>query len=169
MDRQFFAVNQGHFRCNVIDDNGTVSVIAPPHGPKVIAAAIAMGSRTFAEIIRHARTFDAEWAGLLQRGLLVFDEHNVEETGPAFASQEVPGKGVQLVVFRVIDAITRKHSLIPSDLGLMVFNLKERRIIQVHNSYDDLKRSDRGRVRVNGEPTARLFHYELPADWAIVP
>lgn len=169
MDPQLLTMNQRHFRCNVIDDKGTVSVIAPPHGPKVIAAAIAMGSRTFSEIIRHARTFDAEWASLLHRGLLVFDEHNVDEVSPDFGNGRAFGNQGYPVAFRVIDAITRKHSLVPSDLGLMVFNLKERRIIQVHNSYDDLKRSDRGRVRINGEPTARLFHYELPADWVLVP
>jgi hypothetical protein len=52
---------------------------------------------------------------------------------------------------------------------LVVFNLKERRIIQVQNSYANLERRDRGRIRIDGEPTGMLFQYELPSDWMLVP
>jgi hypothetical protein len=52
---------------------------------------------------------------------------------------------------------------------LVVFNLKERRIIQVQNNYADLRRKDRGRIRVDGEPTDLMFQYELPGEWALLP
>ena len=50
----------------------------------------------------------------------------------------------------------------------MIFNLKERRIIQVHNTYAEIKRRDRGRIHEGGQPQ-RLYHYELPWEWQIVP
>jgi hypothetical protein len=69
----------------------------------------------------------------------------------------------------VIDGVTRRHSMEPARLGLVVFNFKEPRIIQIHNNYDDLDRKGRGRIRADGRPTNKLFYYELPAEWAIVP
>jgi hypothetical protein len=54
-------------------------------------------------------------------------------------------------------------------LGLVVFNLKERRIIQIQNNYSNLERRDRGRIRVDGRPTDTLFQYELPVEWSLVP
>lgn len=161
--------NRRQYRCNVIDERGTVSFVAPPHGLKVLAASIARGSNDFADLMAKARQYDAAWADSVKRDLLIFDEHNVDEVGASF------GEAIELRrddghhAFRVIDTMTRQRSLEPGGLGLVVFNLKERRIIQIHNSYDDLRRRDRGRVRVDGKPTDRLFHYELPSEWAIVP
>lgn len=158
-----------HFRCNVIDQAGTVSFTAPPHGLKVIAAAISRGARSFSELLRHARTFDAEWAETVHTDLMVFDEHNVDDIDEAFRQDVEAGDSPEHHAFRVIDQSTRSRSLMPSRLGLVVFNLKEHRIIQIHNNYDDLRRKDRGRIRVAGEPIDVLFHYELPPGWALVP
>lgn len=161
--------NRSHFRCNVIDDKGTVSFIAPPHGLKVLAASIARGANSFAALMAYARRFDETWAASVNRDLIVFDEHNVESVGRWFEDALSTEKDTDHLAFRVIDQTTRRRSLVPGRLGLVVFNLKEQRIIQVQNSYDDLRRKDRGRVRVNGKPTERIFHYELPSGWAIVP
>jgi len=161
--------NASHFRCNVIDQTGTVSFTAPPHGLKVIAAAISRGARSLSELLQHARTFDAEWVQAVHLDLMVFDEYNVDNVGAAFRENVEAGDSSQHRAFRVIDPSTRRRSLIPSRLGLVVFNLKEQRIIQIHNSYDDLRRKDRGRIRVNGEPTNMLFHYELPPTWSLLP
>lgn len=163
------AHEQSHFRCNVIDQMGTVSFIAPPHGLKVIAASIAKGAGSFTELMSNARIYDADWAGDVRRDLLLFDEHNVEGLGDRFQDALGAEDSADHLAFRVIDAFTRRRSLVPSGLGLVVFNLKEQRIIQIHNNYADLRRKDRGRVRVDGAPTRQLFHYELPTDWAIVP
>lgn len=161
--------DRNQYRCNVIDIRGTVSFVAPSHGLKVIAAAIAMGSGYFSELMRNARMYDAEWALSVHHELMIFDEHNVQCVSPAFEGVVGAGEDADHRAFRVIDDLTRKRSLVPSGLGLVVFNLKEQRIIQIHNNYADLRRTDRGRVRVNGKPTSRLFRYELPAEWAIVP
>src|SRR6185437_3789070 len=68
-------------------------------------------------------------------GLAVFDEHNVtgnfrsiHEAIEHFSSDEWP-------VFRVVDDVTREASLRPTRTGVIVFNLEERRIVQMHNSY----------------------------------
>jgi hypothetical protein len=57
----------------------------------------------------------------------------------------------------------------PVRYGLVVFNLIARRIVQVQNSYANLERSDRGRIRVEGKPVRRLYQYSLPEEWSIVP
>ncbi len=74
-----------------------------------------------------------------------------------------------LPVFRVVDDVTRHQSLEPMRIGLVIFNLPAKRIIQVQNSQGVLQRSDRGRYFENGEPTDRLYFYRLPSDWTLVP
>jgi hypothetical protein len=71
--------------------------------------------------------------------------------------------------FRVVDEATRRRSLEPGLGGLVVYNLRAKRIIQVQNSYADLQRKDRGRLRRDGRPVRAYYWYELPADWSIVP
>ncbi len=54
--------------------------------------------------------------------------------------------------------------------GLVLFNLKARRIIQVHNNLLRVRRRDRGRIRSGGVPRDdQLYAYELPEDWSLVP
>ncbi|MBN9392024.1 MAG: hypothetical protein J0I20_28565 [Chloroflexi bacterium] len=72
-------------------------------------------------------------------------------------------------VLRVLDDDTRRESLEPVSIGLVIFNLPAKRIIQVQNSYGVLKRSDRGRYFENGQPTERLYFYRLPTDWSLLP
>jgi hypothetical protein len=72
-------------------------------------------------------------------------------------------------VLRVQDDTTRNESLQPVGAGLVIFNLRAKRIVQVQNSYGVLHRSDRGRYFENGQPTERLFFYRLPSDWSMVP
>jgi hypothetical protein len=98
--------------------------------------------------------------------LLQFEEHqlpNEDPVRPAEASFPTEDP------FRIWDAETRRASLEPGKLGLVIFNLKEQRIIQVQNSYSDLQRQGRGRIRLNGRPTPTLYHYKLPENWAILP
>ena len=40
---------------------------------------------------------------------------------------------------------------------------------QVQNTYANLQRSDRGRVRRDGKATQTFYSYTLPSDWSIVP
>jgi len=169
MANQARATGKGTYRVNVIDERGTLSFLAPSHGLKVLAAAITRGATNGGELLAMAHPFDAEWASTIRMQVMRFDEHNVDEvTGPyveAIAEKDGPSHPA----FRVLDQETRKRSLVPGRLGLIVFNLKERRIIQIQNNYSNLERKDRGRIRVGGEPTDTLFQYELPGVWSLVP
>lgn len=160
---------RNHFRVNVIDARGTVSFLAPPHGLKVLAAAVAQGATSGTELIANAHAFDAKWAADVRSQIMQFDEHNVDAVSDPFQQAIAAGDGADHPAFRVMDPETRQRSLVPARLGLVVFNLKERRIIQIHNSYANLERRDRGRIRVDGKPTNILFQYELPGEWALVP
>lgn len=72
-------------------------------------------------------------------------------------------------VLRVGDEATRRESLEPIRIGLVIFNLPAKRIIQVQNSYGVLRREDRGRYFEDGQPTDRLYFYRLPSDWSLLP
>lgn len=158
-----------HYRVNVIDQRGTVSFLAPPHGLKVLAAAITQGASDGAQLIAMAHAFDAQWASGLRSQIMQFDEHNVETVSDPFHNAIAGSDSPDHPAFRVMDTETRQRSLVPAPLGLVVFNLKERRIIQIQNSYANLERKDRGRIRIDGEPTDLVFQYELPTEWALVP
>jgi hypothetical protein len=69
----------------------------------------------------------------------------------------------------VVDDLSRSLSQKPAATGVILFNLKARRIIQIQNSYAEVLRVDRGRIRQNGRPTRVLYHYALPDEWSIVP
>lgn len=161
--------NHNHYRVNVIDQRGTVSFLAPPHGLKVLAASITQGATDGGELLAFAHAYDANWALNVRMQIMRFDEHNVEAVAAGYHNAIAGADQDDHPAFRVMDTETRARSLIPGRLGLIVFNLKERRIIQVQNNYADLQRKDRGRIRVDGEPTDLLFQYELPREWALVP
>lgn len=102
-------------------------------------------------------------------GLSVFDEHNLAGNTAAIESVLVEKDSSEWPPFRVLNDVTRRASMEPGRAGLIVFNLNARRIIQVQNSYAEIQRRDRGRIRANGRPTRVLYHYDLPADWMLVP
>jgi hypothetical protein len=72
-------------------------------------------------------------------------------------------------VFRVVDDVTREASLTPSRAGAIVFNLIAKRIVQLMNSYREIKRSDRAQVFDGRAMTRDVYSYRLPREWALVP
>ncbi|MBX6342093.1 MAG: hypothetical protein IRY97_06520, partial [Thermomicrobiaceae bacterium] len=116
-----------------------------------------------------ARPYDSEFIDTVRYGLAIFDEHNTQDDARAFRSILDTTPSRELPPFRVLDAATKAASLEPAGTGLLLFNLEARRIVQVQNSYAQLLRQDRGRIRRNGQPTRILYHYRLPDDWSIVP
>ncbi|HEU5423893.1 MAG TPA: hypothetical protein VFU72_10165 [Nitrolancea sp.] len=155
-------------RFTVIDDTAS-SFVGPCHAIKMLVAACSRDARTLGELLAFARPYDAAFVTGVQSGLAVFDEHNTAENFAAFRQQAGRLNPAELPPFRVLDESTRALSLTPAGTGLIMFNLPARRIIQVQNSYADVLRTDRGRVRENGRPTRFLYHYELPSDWRILP
>lgn len=157
------------FRFNVVDATGAVSFVGPAHGLKVLAAACARTPTTISDLLAAASRYDPDWASGIKRDLNVFDEHNVDSLAESFAEQVTNQEDIGHAAFRIIDQATRQRSNHPARLGLVVINLAEQRIIQVQNSYAELARKGRGRVREEGKPTRELYHYSLPETWSIVP
>ncbi len=157
------------FRFNIIDASGAVSFVGPAHGLKVLAAACAKGPTSITDLLTGAARYDPDWIVTIRRDLNVFDEHNVDKVSDGFAALVEDPVDADHKAFRVIDQVTRERSNTSARLGLVVINLAEQRIIQVQNSYGDLPRKGRGRVREEGKPTRQLYHYTLPESWSIVP
>ena len=67
------------------------------------------------------------------------------------------------------DERTQEAALTPVKAGVVVFNLIEKRIIQIQNTYNEIRRRGRVRITEDGRPTNRVRKYELPADWSLVP
>ena len=137
-------------RITVIDDERTVSFVAPGHALKMTVAACARDPRSIGEFVASLGNFDPDLASSLAADL-----------------EAEPGAGSP--VLTVEDEETRRQSLEPADSGVVVVNLPARRIVQVRNDVGEIHRSDRGRMRRNGRPLQLFYHYDLPPEWAIVP
>ena len=156
-------------RFNVADRDGTTSFLGPGHAIKMLVAGCAIGARTASELLDFTRRYDDEFATRVINGLAVFDEHNLRDNTAAIEKLLAETPKSEWPPFRVYSDATRRASMEPGRAGLIVFNLNARRIIQVQNSYAEILRRDRGRVRAAGQPTRLLYHYDLPTDWSLVP
>ena|SRR5207253_6174447 len=160
-------------RFTVIDPEGTVSFVAPCSALKALVAACSKAPTDLESLLMASTRYDTELKDHVLNGLAVFDEQNVhgsyEQIHDAISHADELRSHHEMPAFRVVDETTRKASLHPVKAGLVLFNLKERRIVQVQNTYADIKRRDRGRIHEGGVPTRRLYHYELPREWQIVP
>ncbi len=157
------------FRFNVVDERGVASFLGPAHALKAMTAACSRGAEDTTMMLDLAGHYDPEWALGVRHGLNIFDEHNVSELCESFHDVGDDTSEMRHHPFRVLDTETRRRSMVPARLGLVVFNLKERRIIQIENRYSNLMREDRGRIRHNGRPTRQVFTYALPEAWSILP
>lgn len=156
-------------RLNVIDEGGVVSFVGPAHAAKVLTAACSRKPTGLGDLLRIARPFDEEMIDEWIEGIALFDRHN--QGGDYAAIHALLGSlnPTATPPFRVVDDVTRKASLTPVSAGLILFNLKAQRIVQVQNSYSAILRQDRGRIRTEGRPTRHLYRYVLPNEWALVP
>lgn len=156
-------------RITVVDRSGRVSFLGPGHVIKMFAAACSRNPTNVGELLEYAEPYDTAFVEGVRAGLSIFDECNTPENPKAFHGliQWLPPD--QLPPFRVIDELTHALSLQPVGVGLILYNLVARRIVQLVNRYGELLRQDRGRVRQQGEPTRQLYSYRLPDEWQIVP
>ena len=156
-------------RYTVVDPAGTLSFVGPAHALKMLAAACCRQPADSEALLRHAGEYDGNFAGRVLAGLAVFDEHNTADDARAIGRCLDTTTPDETPPFRVVDDATRRRSLEPARDGLVVFNLPARRIVQIRNSYGELLRKGLGRVREDGQPTRRLYRYELPPEWSILP
>jgi hypothetical protein len=158
-----------YMRFTVIDSGTRVSFVAPCPVLEALVAACARAPRTLGDLLEATSPFAPELKDRVLSGLAVFDEHNsrgnlrwIHAAFDYCKSEEVP-------VFRVLDDRTREISLSPVWAGAVVFNLKARRIVQIQNTYSDIKRKGRLRVMEGAKPTNRIRRYELGPEWTVVP
>ena len=156
-------------RFTVVDEAGTVSFVGPGHAMKMLAAACTSEPADVRSLLANADRYDPLFVKTVLDGIRVFDEHNTPDDHAEIVARLEAVEPKMSPPFRVLDEGTRRKSLEPAGAGLVVYNLPARRIIQVQNSYAELERQGRGRMREDGRPVQRLYHYKLPASWTILP
>lgn len=142
-------------RYTIVDADGAASFVGPGYLLKMLAAAASRGPAMVEQLLEIVGEFDPEYAGRVARALAGDDDGEWPE------DVERP--------FRAVNDADSRRALEPARSGLVVFNLDARRIVQIQNTYADLKRADRGRMRRNGRPVQVYYQYELPEEWTIVP
>jgi hypothetical protein len=156
-------------RFTVIDPAGAISFVGPGHCLKAITAGCSRDPKTSDDLFRIVRTYDARFVRSVLGDLAVFDEFVVEDQADSidlWLGGEMSG---QYRAFRILNQQLRNLSLMAEQLGIVLFNLVERRIVQIQNAYGEVLRSDRGRIRIDGRPVNRYYHYSLPDAWSLVP
>lgn len=156
-------------RCTIIDSEGAVSFVTHGDALPALAAACALNPRTLGELLERAEPFYRGLREYVEAGLAVFDELNTEGRYEAIHAALKALPPHEQPVFRVVDDITREASLRPAKAGVVIFNLRAKRIVQVVNSYRELRRSGRARIFDGSSHTGAVFSYRLPEEWALVP
>lgn len=156
-------------RYTVIDRRGGVSFIAHGDALPAFVKACSFYPQTIEDLLDLTSAFYASLREYVLSGLAVFDEHNLEGHWDSIHTQLIVSPKYQQPVFRTVDDITREASLRPVGAGAVLFNLPERRVVQLANTYRELKREGRARVFDGDEWTSEVFPYRLPSDWALVP
>lgn len=156
-------------RFTLVDDQMKVSFVAPCQALEALVAACSRGPSTIGQLLDFAEPYVGDLSEYVRCALAVFDEHNSPGNYRSIHAAFDYCKPQEIPVFRVVDERTREVSLQPVRAGVVLFNLREKRIVQIHNTYSEIKR--KGRVRImNGKlPTNRVQRYELPPDWTLVP
>ncbi|MFQ6020338.1 MAG: hypothetical protein ACE5KW_06235 [Dehalococcoidia bacterium] len=156
-------------RCTIVDDTGGVSFITHGDALPALVAACTANPHTLEELLDKVEPFYQNLKEYVLSGLALFDESNVAGCYDTIhrALGELPGH--RQPVFRVVDEVTQEASLRPVKAGAVIFNLKAKRIIQIINSYREIRRSGSGRIFNGISHTDRVYRYRLPEDWALVP
>ena len=55
------------------------------------------------------------------------------------------------------------------EAGAIIFNLQAKRIVQLMNSYREIRRSGHARIFDGSGYTETVYSYRLPKEWALVP
>lgn len=156
-------------RFTLVDEHSRVSFVAPCYALDAFVAACGKQPRTILELLEHATPYCGDLPDYVLSGLAVFDEHNSPANYRAIHAALDYCKPPELPVFRVVDDRTREASLQPVRAGVVLFNLQEKRIVQIQNTYAEIKRKGRVRLVEGKTITNRVQRYELPPDWTLVP
>lgn len=156
-------------RLTLIDDRGGISFVAHGEALPALMKACATGPRDIDDLLERSEPF---YHGLRERvvnGLAMFDERNTPGNYEAIHGALAIALPDELPVFRVVDEPTREASLRPVKAGAIVINLRDRRIIQLQNGYQEIQRAGRAQIWDGERMTNSTFTYRLPKDWVLVP
>ncbi|HLJ81881.1 MAG TPA: hypothetical protein VKT52_10370 [Ktedonobacterales bacterium] len=156
-------------RLTVVDPQGTVSFVAHSSAAMALTAACAQDPATLADLLDASKKYDRGLHDIVTNGLSVFDEHNVPGDTRAIAAQLAQLPPRDTPVFRVLDEQTREASLRPVRAGAILFNLVRKRIVQIANTDEILARAGEVNYHNGKFLSRRVFEYELPPHWSIVP
>lgn len=156
-------------RITVVDSQGTVSFIAHSSAVVALTAACAANPESLGDLLDHSKKYDRGLRDLVINGLAVFDEHNLPTDTRAIQHQLETLPPREIPVFRVLDEKTREASLQPVRAGVVLFNLRQKRIVQISNTDEPLARSGAVNYHNGKFLSIRVFDYELPPEWSIVP
>ncbi|HZS94881.1 MAG TPA: hypothetical protein VFA78_08795 [Chloroflexota bacterium] len=154
-------------RFTIVDPAGTVSFVGDGFFLPLLVAACSSDPTTLRDLLESADKIDRRIRMLILRGLAIFDEHNVE--GDYAAIHTALDQRGHEPVFRVVDERTRQRSLEPTKTGLILFNLKDRRIVQMLNHFYAVERSGEVHVHTGTRYSRRTVSYQLSESWSIVP
>ncbi len=156
-------------RFTIVDPEGTISFIGDGFLMLPLVAACATNPGSLAEMLARVDRIDRRLRDRILAGLAIFDEHNVVGNYSEIHRVFESGSENDEPVFRVVDDITRQRSLEPTRTGLIIFNLKDRRIVQVLNHFYAVERKGEVHLHTGQRYSRRTVTYDLPESWSIVP
>ena len=156
-------------RCTLIDRGGSISFIADAEALPALVRACEQGPATVEELLTFAGAYYRGLEQLVLNGLAIFDERNIPGNYAAVHQALAFCAPHEQPPFRVVDEATRDASLQPVKVGVVLFNLVRKRIVQIQNSYHEITRTGRGRLYDGQRLTRTVFRYQLPSEWQIVP
>ncbi len=156
-------------RCTIVDREGAVSFVAHGDALPALVAACAAGPSSLGELLDLSEPYYGNLREYVEAGLVVFDELNVPGRYGAIHESLRRAPPDEQPVFRIVDGLTREASLRPVKAGAIIFNLRARRIVQIMNSYREIRRSGHARIFDGRGYTGTVYSYRLPKEWALVP
>jgi len=156
-------------RCTIIDASGGVSFITHGDALPALVAACTSNPQTIEDLLERADPYYRNLYDYVMAGLAVFDEHNLPGHYESVHRALTRLPRYKQPVFRIVDDLTREASLRSAKAGVVMFNLKAKRIVQLINSYREIRRSGQGRVFDGRSHTSDVYRYRLPEEWALVP
>lgn len=156
-------------RFTIVDRAGSVSFVFDNRVLDAVVAACARDPLSVGTLLEQVDCYDKRVRDYVLSGLAVFDEHNSPERLVAIHAILRETRSDRIPPFRVLDELTRQGSLLPARAGLVIFNLRSRRIVQVQNSYREVGRSGAVQIHDGERWTRQARRYDIPEEWSIVP
>lgn len=156
-------------RCTIVDSSGGVSFLVHGDAMPAIAAACAANPADHIELLDYVEPYYRNLSEYVRVGLAIFDERNMPGRYDQIHKELTTTPRLKQPVFRIVDDLTREASLRPVNAGAVIFNLTEKRIVQIVNTYREIRRRGRARVFDGEGHTESVYSYRLPEEWALVP